>query len=420
MAFSPFQVVMDALARCRAESRPLHRILEELGRRRRWGKSERAAIRDVRAAWERHGGRAQDLVSDDIKARGGRRPPAREQDRVALLIALVLDGAEAQIHAESPRPLPNWGLELTASIRASIQDAPGQVPSSLPGFFMEALGRAYGEDAADVAEGLLGRAKPTFAVDTGKLGAAEAVARLQAEGIDARVVAWVDGAIETPAFLNLRKLPTDLGNAIWPMDPGSLAVSWALGATPKMRVLDLCAGGGGKARALRGRGIKSILHDASPRRLHAALKRSPDLEGFAVVGDGGQAPFAPGSFDRILIDAPCTASGTLRRHPERLARMHVGDLQSLPRLQARLINDAARMLKNGGVMIYATCSVFEEENQEVVLKALKANPDLVPHPLKELWETHVKTDLPADAAHHQLLPSRNDCDGFFMAALRRR
>jgi 16S rRNA (cytosine967-C5)-methyltransferase len=407
-----FQAVLDALARARAEKAPLHRCLEQLSRDRRWGKRERGTIGDVRAAWERRGMQARAMIDARLKARGGRKPPVREQDKVALLVALELDGRSALRPELDP---PTWSEPLFDA----VADPSAQMASALPAFFKAALERQFGADAPAVAAGLLGRGAPAFGVDLRNLSPQEACDALTERGHPARIHPWVKGSVLAESFVPLAELPPKLKANLWPMDPGSRAVTWAVGAKEGMRVLDMCGGGGGKTRALFSQKIEPIVHDLSKRRIEAALKRVPQLRTHAVQGDGTRTAFASEMFDRVLIDAPCTASGTLRRHPERLPVMEESALLENPKLQRALIHEAARVVKRGGVILYVTCSVFEEENDAVIDAALAADWGLASMPLKSLWGEDVAVDLPKEASRVQLLPSKHDCDAFFMAALKR-
>jgi 16S rRNA (cytosine967-C5)-methyltransferase len=331
-----------------------------------------------------------------------------------LILATRFDGLKLDDRDEGT--LPSWAEAPWLNAADPSDDS----TAALPPFFKEALVRSHGDAASALAEALLARARPSFAVDLRHVSVAEACDRLEALGHEAQPHPWVRGAFETETYLPIEKLPADLRPHLWPMDPGSLAVSWAVGAAPSMRVLDLCAGGGGKARALVAQGITPVMHDASITRLKAALARVPGLSDQCVLGVGEDLGFAPAVFDRILIDAPGSGSGTLRRHPERLRRIQPRDLVEMPRVQRSLLDAAAVALKPGGIGIYVTCSVFAEENQQVVDGLLADSADLMPHPLKDLWGDAVQVEIAPTTHQLQLMPSVHGCDGFFMAAFKRK
>jgi 16S rRNA (cytosine967-C5)-methyltransferase len=125
-------------------------------------------------------------------------------------------------------------------------------------------------------------------------------------------------------------------------------------------------------------------------------------------------PFADGAFDRVLVDAPCTGTGTLRHNPEIRWRIKPENIRELAAVQARILSEAARAVRRGGRLVYSTCSVEREENEEIVNAFLNSNPDFrqaeaAPAPAALL--------LPTGAA--RTWPHRDDVDGFFVAALTR-
>lgn len=197
---------------------------------------------------------------------------------------------------------------------------------------------------------------------------------------------------------------------------------------PRARVLDLCAAPGGKSVHLAqrlGAGVapaetaQVVAADLAPRRL-AALRttlRRLGLEDVvsAVAADGDAPPFAPDSFDGVLVDVPCTGTGVFsRRHDARWARSPE-DLVELPGLQIRLLEAALDLVRPGGVVVYSTCSLEPEENDEVVDTVLSRRDDVD--------ELGVGDAVPDDLKHGDRLqtwPQRHGLDGAFAARLRRR
>jgi 16S rRNA (cytosine967-C5)-methyltransferase len=148
------------------------------------------------------------------------------------------------------------------------------------------------------------------------------------------------------------------------------------------------------------RGAKVVAMDVSERRLESAKKRCPGEAVRFVVGDATEPPFKPASFDYILLDSPCSGTGTLRRAPDLLLRLQESDLPAFVDLQRRLITSMAGLLNPGGQLVYATCSLLAEENHEQIAWALAAfGLDLV--------------------SERQLLPSQDNSDGFYVAVLRK-
>jgi 16S rRNA (cytosine967-C5)-methyltransferase len=226
-----------------------------------------------------------------------------------------------------------------------------------------------------------------------------------------------------PSALRLaarQPLPPSLPHAAWPMDDGSQAVALAALPPPGELVLDLCAGGGGKTRLLASRlapGARVIAADISrPRLVRGVDGRAP-----AIVADGRAPPFRTGAFARVLVDAPCSGTGTLRRHPDLAHRLDPKDVPEFVALQRALLRAALGLVKRGGVVVYATCSVLREENEDVVNEAI-ALPGVSAQPLAALWGDAVRgvlgeNGVAPDAWCVRLLPQVHGTDGFFVAAL---
>ncbi len=203
----------------------------------------------------------------------------------------------------------------------------------------------------------------------------------------------------------------------------ALALSRASVTGPDERWLDLCAGPGGKAALLAGlageRGASLVAAERQPHRaalVRRALRGSPGVAG-VLVADGTAAPFAPASFDRVLVDAPCTGLGALRRRPESRWRRAPSDLDALVPLQEALLGSALELVRPGGVVVYATCSPVLAETRDVVRAVLSARPEV------RLDDAGPLLGVP-DAAGPlpgtvQLWPHRHRTDAMFVALLRR-
>jgi 16S rRNA (cytosine967-C5)-methyltransferase len=174
-------------------------------------------------------------------------------------------------------------------------------------------------------------------------------------------------------------------------------------------VLDLCAAPGGKTTLLAERaGDNSLViaADRSATRMTtitatAALHQLRNINP-VLVDAGDKLPFAPQSFDRVLVDAPCSGTGTLRRNPEIRWRLTNDDIPNFAAGQKQFLHNAAEVVKPGGRLVYSTCSVEREENEEVIADFLNTHPDF----------TQVKT--------LRTWPHHEGSDGFFIAVLERR
>jgi 16S rRNA (cytosine967-C5)-methyltransferase len=123
-------------------------------------------------------------------------------------------------------------------------------------------------------------------------------------------------------------------------------------------------------------------------------------------------PFADGAFDRVLLDAPCTGTGTLRHNPEIRWRLKPENIRALSAVQSRILSNAARVVRRGGRLVFSTCSVEREENEEVVAAFLNSNPDF-----KQTEASPAPSALLLPTGAARTWPHRDDVDGFFVAAL---
>jgi 16S rRNA (cytosine967-C5)-methyltransferase len=167
-------------------------------------------------------------------------------------------------------------------------------------------------------------------------------------------------------------------------DPASQRVVAAAGACPGDRVLDLCAAPGGKATALAGAGALVVAADIRPRRaglVAANAARTGVADRVAVVAaDGTRPPWRAGAFDRVLVDAPCSGLGTLRRRPDLRWRVDAAAVDRLVGLQRALLAAAADLVRPGGMLVYSVCTLTAAESTGVDSWLAEARPDLVPEP----------------------------------------
>jgi 16S rRNA (cytosine967-C5)-methyltransferase len=196
-------------------------------------------------------------------------------------------------------------------------------------------------------------------------------------------------------------------------DEGSQLVALAMADAPldgrDARWLDLCAGPGGTAALLAAlaaeRGAHLVANERQPHRaglVRSAVRAVPPAAVHVVTGDGTRPPWVPGTFDRVLVDAPCSGLGALRRRPESRWRRTPEDVEVLVGLQQVLLDVAIDSLRPGGVVVYATCSPVLAETTEVVRAVLQRRGD---------------TD---EVDRFQLWPHREGTDAMFAATLRRR
>ncbi|HXF55046.1 MAG TPA: RsmB/NOP family class I SAM-dependent RNA methyltransferase [Hyphomicrobiaceae bacterium] len=236
------------------------------------------------------------------------------------------------------------------------------------------------------------------------------------------------GSLRLAVRGRIEELPGYQEGAWWPQDAAAALPARLFGAVAGQRIADLCAAPGGKSAQLAAGGAVVTAVDISEQRL-ALLKGNLarlGLAGEAIAADA--TTWAPGVlFDGVLIDVPCLATGTIRRHPDVLRLKRPSDLKRLTQLQARLLKNAMALVRPGGRLVYACCSLEPEEGVEQVERALAGHADFVRVPIgaAELgadpeWITpagDLRTlpfHLPADP------PEMGGMDGFYAARLERR
>jgi 16S rRNA (cytosine967-C5)-methyltransferase len=208
-------------------------------------------------------------------------------------------------------------------------------------------------------------------------------------------------------------------------DEGSQLVAAMVGAAPGMRVADWCAGAGGKTLALasvmENRG-QIVACDISPARLDSAVRRLRragvhNVERHLVEPGDKWLKRRAGTFDRVLVDVPCTGTGTWRRNPDARLRLGETDLRELLPKQAGILDTAQSLVRKGGRLVYATCSVLEEENEAQVTGFLLRHRDFAVVPLAQGWP--LDQPPPNSGEFLSLTPARHGTDGFFAAVMER-
>lgn len=281
---------------------------------------------------------------------------------------------------------------------------------SLPGWLAQRWCRALGpEKTIARARGLLDP-PPTHVRMNPRVP--DALAQLEAAGVALRQTE-VPGALEATGG---RLSPLAARGVVYVQDMASQLVAHL--AAAEGLVLDACAAPGGKALLLADLGgptVRVVAAEASPRRL-ATLARlvsrwgAPNVS--VLAADARRPPFAR-AFDAVLLDAPCSGLGTLARHPDIRWRRRPGDLDRHPALQTALLDSLAPLVRPGGRLVYATCSVEPEENEEVV------RPFLAAHPAFQADELPAWVEPFRDDPFVRLEPARHRGDAFFVARLRR-
>jgi 16S rRNA (cytosine967-C5)-methyltransferase len=357
----------------------------------------------------------------------------RERGLAAADIAALCSGARF-----APQPLTD--AEKAALDSGKLDAAPAYVQGDYPEWLDPYLARAFGDERAAEGEALASRAPLDLRVNTLAAARDEVVPRLSHLGAEPARWSPVGLRIRLAADAKspaIHAEPVYLKGQIEIQDEGSQLAAWLADAKPGQQVIDLCAGAGGKtlalAAAMENRG-QIYATDSDKRRLAAIHERiaRADARNIQVrtpkggpLGDTDVLSDLARRADLVLIDAPCTGTGTWRRNPDAKWRIRPGSLAERLKEQAAVLERASGLVKPGGRIAYITCSVLAEENGDQIRAFIASHPDFsVEKPggvVKALGERAYLFGRAVLISDEGLLmtPHRTDTDGFFVGLLRR-
>ena len=353
-----------------------------------------------------------------LEAAAGSREPS------ALLAAALL-----RVLGLSARSLEGLVDEtLVQGIRATRAEAlPEAVRADMPDWLWQKLAAEHGgEQAMRIAQGLLNAAPLDLRVNLARTSREEVLERLTADGIEAAPTAHSPAGIRLKHKPAINHHPLFRDGLIEVQDEGSQVLAWLLAPRRGEMVADYCAGAGGKTLALamlmRGAG-RIYAMDVSAKRLAALSPRAAraqvsNVHPVALSGDNdARAKRLAGKLDRVLVDAPCSGFGTLRRNPDLKWRHGPQAVQELAEKQRRILEAAARLVKPRGRLLYATCSILRDENEAITEAFSAAHPEFTKLHAGNILATH-KLALEAGETL-RLWPHVHGTDGFFAAVFER-
>ncbi len=241
--------------------------------------------------------------------------------------------------------------------------------------------------------------------------------KLTANNINARIIPETQAGILLQHPVDVQDLPGFFNGEVSVQDGAAQLAAELLELEAGQRVLDMCAAPGGKTGHILELqpNVELIALDRDEKRLQDVRDNLGRLQCTAacICADAADIEWADGQlFDRILLDAPCSASGVIRRHPDIKILRRATDVAKLVHEQTRLLKAAWSLLKPGGLLVYATCSIFPEENAAVLQAFLRSCPDASEKKISADWGK-------ACAIGRQILPGMHDMDGFYFARLSR-
>lgn len=266
----------------------------------------------------------------------------------------------------------------------------------------------------------------TLRTNTLRLSRAELAAYFAERGFAVGRFLYAPEAIHLKDAGEVERLPGFAEGLFTVQDESSMLAAHALAPEPGDRVLDACAGPGGKTTHIaelmgdRGEIVALDVHPHKIKLIKAAAQRLGCTSIAAQMGDARELPATfHRRFTRVLVDAPCSGTGVLRRRADLRWHKSPEEIATLPALQLAILRGAAAGVAPGGVLLYSTCSMEPEENLGVVRAFLAENPDFVPDDLTLLLGRFLTAETLRDG-YMELYPHKHQVDGFFLARLRRR
>jgi 16S rRNA (cytosine967-C5)-methyltransferase len=416
--------------------RPLGRALDALEAGGRWSQVLRDLFREeswiappARGALV---GALAGLLQDEQRARAALDPQLGERPAAEKLLAMhvasqLLRKRVDRARATQECPAIDW--ELVESRDEDLCASPDAVRAfaqrfSLPRFLSARLLEQYGaEDAAALAAALREPAPIALRVNTLKVARPALRAALLERRILVRESPIAEDGLRIEGFANVFEWP-EFEAGQFELQDESSQLAAALVAPPRRAlVVDACAGAGGKTLALAARMANKgriLALDTHEGRLAELRRRAARAGAFNIIPLAPSAPelaASRGKAERVLVDAPCSGVGVLRRKPDILRSLDVRALERLPREQLAIAREARRWLAPGGRLVYATCTLLRDENEAIVEQLVADGMQLVParEVLGGALGDRVCTP---DGRFLKLFPHIHGTDGFFAAALR--
>ena len=366
------------------------------------------------------------------------RKPLKTKDRDVQVLLLVgayqLIYSRVPAHAalsttvETTRRLGKaWASKLVNGVLRRLQreypqlaervDKNPAVRHAQPDWLYQAIGKAWPEHRDSIADALQQRPPMVLRVDQRRISRADYARQLVTASLTGRPHPTVETALILDQAVAVERLPGFDQGLVSVQDAGAQLATTYLDLKPGQRVLDACAAPGGKTLAILQHcpdlSVTALdVDEERLRRVDDNLRRA-GLSAELHCADAAQTadqPWAEHAYDRILVDAPCSATGVLRRHPDIRLLRRADDIAELGRRQSGILDAMWCLLRPGGRLLYATCSLLPEENAMQISAFLARHPRAVAAKLSTPPGCHSGEGV-------QLLPGNDETDGFFYAAL---
>jgi len=406
------QMAIEILEGLERTAQPTDRFLKAWFRTRRFaGSKDRRAIAEQVFSVQRHRAHLAHRMGGDTPR--------------ALVIASLLETHEdaAALFSGGYGPPPLTDADR-AAMAATQEPAPAWVLGEYPSWLEAELLRAFGDDLPQAMAALIPRAPTDLRINTLKATRDDVIAALSKDSIAAAPTPYAPHGVRIAGDVpNLSKSPLFESGAFEFQDEAAQIASHLCNAKPDMRVLDLAAGAGGKSLALAAAMQNTgeiVACDVRGEALFELEKRARRA-GVTIIKTVALEHAAPeGAFDLVLVDVPCSGSGTWRRQPELRWRLTPARLAELTEIQDRLLDQAAGLTAPGGRLVYTTCSILPVENQDRAQAFLARHPGFAALALRENWpQNHDGTAPPGLSHDFRASPGLTGTDGFYCTAFRR-
>lgn len=427
---------VDLLAAMEAQPRrPADAVASEFFRARRFiGSGDRRAVSELTWAVVR-----ERLRLDWHLGAAGAEPTARLLVAAQLLLVgeepleAVVRAFSGENHAEPP--LTAAERRVLATLRPPLvrPDMPESAQLNVPDWALPGFRARFGDALPEAAAAMCGAAPLDLRANALKTTREAARAALAAEGITAEPTPLSPWGLRVSGRRPVLATRAFRDGLVEIQDEGSQLIALLADARPGARVADYCAGAAGKtlamAATMNNRGRVVACDVSAPRLAGAALRLRragvDNAETHLLEPGDRWARRRAAQFDRVLVDAPCTGTGTWRRNPDARLRTGPSDLAELVIKQRDILDNAASLVRAGGKLVYATCSVLPEEDEMQVDALLERRPDFIVVPLAAAWAEAAGRlpgagPVPGEGPFMALAPHGWNTDGFFCAVLERR
>lgn len=352
-------------------------------------------------------------------------------DRAPRLAALVTLARQHGLETLPPSAIGQEEGPLKNILAANLEEAPAHVRAELPQWLYDLIEAQY-DDTAVLYPAMLEGAPLDLRVNLLKANREDVLAELEKNGVQAFATPYSPDGIRLPTKPGLTQWPIYKDGLVDVQDEGSQLIARLVHPHRREMICDFCAGAGGKTLAMgalmRSTG-RLYAFDVNEKRLNGMLPRMrraglSNVHPIAIRNEkDNRVKRLQGKFDRVLIDAPCTGTGTFRRNPDLKWRLSPEELDRINDIQKNVLEEASKLVKSGGRLVYATCSMLKRENQDVVEAFLEKHPEWHVVPALEVLAQQGITFDPEAAKrfgdYFQMLPHVHNTDGFFAAVLRK-